>query len=519
MADFHSVIRALVLMVLLVGGSGAVQAELVRVPAQWIFKDSGGLCAPSSTAEGVATCIVERKLLTVAPALVCSSAAIFNANPRYGNATSANYSGRYTSGGTCTNMTAGSFFKGVTCAIGKVKGGADAELLGYPSGYYCEYERVEQVPCDSGLIDNGNGQCVCPTTNALPVDGKCPDCKAGDERQVYTPKGEDFRSGSACMKDLCEVKALGFCSATGGAWQGCTTRVTGAICVPAPPETTVPTETPPPDVTPEEVSLQKRCMSEGKTYGTVNGVGVCLARGAPGGNETDSQGSKTETQTGSDGKVTETVTDVRVQTMQDGTLMVTTTTTRTIDQGGAGEAVETETNVQRGTRSEICTATPGLAACRSDGGGSGGGAVDDGTGDGTGDGSGGGGDRAFGGSCSSGFTCEGDAIQCAIAKEQHKRNCEMYAKTDQSDLFLAAIGGNDPGLEALKKENREVVAVDSLISTERFIGGGCIEDLNVPFGTMGALTIPFSRLCPYLEMMGNIVVAFSMLAAARIIYV
>lgn len=52
---------------------------------------------------------------------------------------------------------------------------------------------------------------------------------------------------------------------------------------------------------------------------------------------------------------------------------------------------------------------------------------------------------SFGGACSSGFQCEGDAVQCALAKEVHQRNCQWFQDPSQAvkDAGAAALAGGD----------------------------------------------------------------------------
>jgi hypothetical protein len=143
------------------------------------------------------------------------------------------------------------------------------------------------------------------------------------------------------------------------------------------------------------------------------------------------------------------------------------------------------------------------------GGGGGGGKGDgDADGDGVKD--------SFGGSCTAGFQCNGDAVQCAMAQEQHKRNCQLIElPTEESKLYdsIKDLKGDQTD----KLEGAETIDIGSLINTSDALGGGsCIGDLNVV--VMGQnVSLPMSRVCPYLGMLGNILIAVSMLLAARII--
>lgn len=133
-----------------------------------------------------------------------------------------------------------------------------------------------------------------------------------------------------------------------------------------------------------------------------------------------------------------------------------------------------------------------------------------GNGDGEGDGS------AFGGSCMAGFVCEGDAVQCAIAREQHRRNCVMFNDPSPESLLYEA-NKNKTGNQTGDNPNNETVSLAGRIDTSDALGGGaCIPDLNVTVWGQ-SLTLPFSTICPSLAMLGNLLVAVSMLLAARIV--
>lgn len=134
------------------------------------------------------------------------------------------------------------------------------------------------------------------------------------------------------------------------------------------------------------------------------------------------------------------------------------------------------------------------------------------TGGGTGDGD----KSGFGGTCMAGFACEGDAIQCAIASEQYARNCKLFDdESAESKLYNENKGktGNQTG----DLPGNETISITGRIDTSDAIGGGgCFGDLSVTvWGT--SVSLPLSNLCQYLAMLGNILVAVSMLMAARIV--
>jgi len=122
----------------------------------------------------------------------------------------------------------------------------------------------------------------------------------------------------------------------------------------------------------------------------------------------------------------------------------------------------------------------------------------------------------FGGSCEANFQCEGDAIQCAIAKQQHIRNCQLFDdKSEESDLYKEEKGKEGKQTEDLEG-NEEIDLSDKLDKTNALGGGSCIGDLSI--AVMGrSVTLPISIICPYLNIFGNILVAISMIIAIRIV--
>jgi hypothetical protein len=139
-------------------------------------------------------------------------------------------------------------------------------------------------------------------------------------------------------------------------------------------------------------------------------------------------------------------------------------------------------------------------------------------GNGDGDGDGDGDESGWGGDCMSGFACEGDAIFCAIAKEQHRRACKLFDdKSAESDVYdaeakkdaLRDVTGDLPG--------NEEIDITGKLSRENVLGGGsCIQNLNIVVGGR-AITLPMTEICPFLGYLGLILVAIASIAAARII--
>lgn len=122
---------------------------------------------------------------------------------------------------------------------------------------------------------------------------------------------------------------------------------------------------------------------------------------------------------------------------------------------------------------------------------------------------------SFGGQCEA-VTCDGDAIQCAIARDQYRRSCQLMDKESAESQLYASNKGKE-GNQTGSLPGNETISLQGRIDTSDALGGGsCFGDLNITVWNQ-AVTLPLSNLCQYLAMLGNILVAVSMLMAARII--
>ncbi|HWW06327.1 hypothetical protein [Collimonas sp.] len=117
--------------------------------------------------------------------------------------------------------------------------------------------------------------------------------------------------------------------------------------------------------------------------------------------------------------------------------------------------------------------------------------------------------------------CTGDAIQCAILRQQRKEYCENSQVTPAKTLYDQMAGGSDPLASTLpSKANAQVVNGTNSIDQSGFLGGGsCYADYQFQYNG-GSLAIPFSDVCPYLIplriaiMLSALVAAYFMLSGA-----
>lgn len=272
-----------------------------------------------------------------------------------------------------------------------------------------------------------------------------------------------------------------------------TATFTGGVCTPGPWESAG-SDGPPVDEETPTPGTKDPKPCEGQS-GHVNGVQVCLPYDSTRGSDGT---SKTNNPDGSSSETTST-------TECKGNKCTTTTTTTNRDSNGNSTGTSTKTDTT--TKEVYCQKNPAAGACKGNG--------TTGGGSGKGDGQEGD-DSEWGGSCTAGWECDGDAIQCAIAQEQHKRACEVFDdKNPDVKLY-----GDEKGKTGIQRgEGGDVGEFDlsNRISVDPIIGSGsCLSDLQIQF--MGKpLRIPLSNLCPYLEMLGNILAAVGMIMAIRIV--
>jgi hypothetical protein len=131
-------------------------------------------------------------------------------------------------------------------------------------------------------------------------------------------------------------------------------------------------------------------------------------------------------------------------------------------------------------------------------------------------------DSAFSkGLCGVPPSCQGDAIQCAIAEMQFQAHCDMVGNSEALKLIgeTAVAGGNLPADHPGNDANviKTNFSLSGMIDQTDALGGGCPSDVTV--SVAGAVvTIPWSRMCGALNLAGSIAVAGCLLAAAMIVF-
>ncbi|MFT4248018.1 MAG: virulence factor TspB C-terminal domain-related protein [Pseudomonas sp.] len=244
---------------------------------------------------------------------------------------------------------------------------------------------------------------------------------------------------------------------------------------------------------PASSASETGCPS-GKVSGTVNGITTCVAAGTDGtATTTQNTTNGTTTTTNSDGSTT-TVTKSGTTTCTSGQC-TTTTTTSTTNTGTDGTSTTTTTSSSTTqSKTSYCSENSSSLQC-----------VDDGS------------DTTFSGDCTSGWVADsGDAVENAMAVEQHTRNCEMLTTTGDVQTEIAtemAKTGNQTG----DNENNSEEDMSGSIDTSDALGGGSCS-LSKTITVRGqSVTLPFDNLCDPLALFGYLLVAVASLLAGRIV--
>lgn len=220
--------------------------------------------------------------------------------------------------------------------------------------------------------------------------------------------------------------------------------------------------------------------------GTVNGISVCVPPKASSGT------TEMETKDNGDGTKTNSKTEVKCENGKCDITKTTTTTNTTTNSTVSSSSVTTTVD-----KSAYCSQNKTAGACKDEKGEN-----SDGNG-------------KFGGSCAAGFTCEGDAVQCAMAKEQHKRMCQaLEPEKDPASFIKQAEAGTDSkSADQLKKESTSINISTDLNTAGYGLSRSCPADprIEMPFAN-ASFTIPFSAACPTLKVLSDVALAITALS-------
>lgn len=311
--------------------------------------------------------------------------------------------------------------------------------------------------CNSGYTQSGS-TCVDPLAQACAA-------LAGQTTYVTVP-GQQSVGGSVCGPTGCGM-AMGspLIRAKNPAGQWITegeATFSGSTCTASAPSAPQAVQDPCPDGQP----------------GTVNDQPVCIPYV---GGEVERETGKSETTTGPDGTKQTTTTSVTSCT---GNSCTTTTTNTTVVNGGTPTTTTTQTEQPR---NEYCQQNPLAPQCK---------------------------ESSFSGSCGAGFSCQGDAVQCATARELHAISCGLKAESPESALYAASANAT-PGPADIPS-NTVSVGPGDLDSSNALGVAACLADL--PLTVAGtSVTLPLSSVCGHLEYLRLMLLAVAYLMAFRIV--
>lgn len=348
-------------------------------------------------------------------------------------------------------------------------------------------------PLASELCKAGTGvRCIVKVADPECTQGRF----AGVGNPYWTCRGKAYYTGGWGVGASCD-------RSTAANGDGSTTPTLPPVeAVPAPddlpPNTAAPTSCPP-----------------GTFEGTVNGTHTCVEDlGRP--STSNSPQTGTTSQTNPNGSTT-TTTTTGTTTCTNGSCTTTNNTSTNITNnpgptcpqgttpsgpnGSASSCTGTSTGTSTQAQVQFCQENPKHVQC-------------------------GKGDGGFGGNCAAGFIATGeDPVLNAMALEQYKRNCAFFEKvpdpTEESQAYdtMKAKGkqGGDQTGDLPDGYKREYSIGPGDFDYSSAIGAQqCFSDRSVSLWGH-SYAIPLSLVCPWLEILGNLLVVVGSLLAARIV--
>lgn len=395
--------------------------------------------------------------------------------------------GSVSSGNTCRSANSNpSYTSVINCGSAQVSG----------TGYFCSQGTLVNTnqcvtyscPSTGGWTLNGTN-CTrneCPGDQTRKPDGTCGCQPWADQQNTWshsypTPLRQWPPPVVRCISS-CEYRGQPFSAnaSTGQVWFS--GGMTGSICSgPDEPEYDPPAGQDPPSDPPSEPETptndESACLRSGGSPGEVNGQPVCLPRDTPG--NPRSPGETNERTTNPDGSTTERTETPVTTCSTEGCTTTTTIVERVCEPGGSPCTTTTTTRTEptdKGSDGEdqgdpFCESNPTDPTCKR---------------------------SAWAGTCGA-FTCDGDAIQCAIAQEQHKRNCELLTDTGDLARADAVAAFNSESAEFDKSTLTTTTPLDS-ISGQTLYASALSDQSYIIHGQ--TITIPFSSLVDYLSYAG-----------------
>lgn len=337
----------------------------------------------------------------------------------------------------------------------------------YPAGYACPANATltgTTCNCNGGYVQDGSACVAEPTEQELL-------CAALNGHTTYASSSGSLMPGAgSCSAVGCMITygdtVIRVKNAQGQTVTEGNATITSSPCT----------------YSAETGSVESACPNGDQ--GQVNGVTVCVPRDdrtnvvetvTQGGSETvekDENGNPTSTSTSTSTKTTSCT----------GGTCTTTTTTNYSGTGGTGSSTTSKSESQ----ADFCRDNPKSAQC-DDGG-------------------------KFLGSCSTSFTCTGDAVQCATAKAVNDQLCKLKEVFEMDSTTQAMVESvlNGTWVED-PKANAQQINVGHF-SQSNPLGSSCPGDVTVSLSGF-SVVLPMSQHCGWLNLIGNLLVAVSLFGA------
>lgn len=361
-----------------------------------------------------------------------------------------------------------------------------------PSGGTLVGNKCQVSACPSGSPDPTTGQCSAPSSctgdqKLDPATNKCK-CDSGKAYNGYTPA---TGSGALVCFNGCESQINNASNqyAVNGqqVWKG-SWNSTGAPCVAG-----MANGTPNPATTNPgsgsgsggtgsgggDGDTSTKCPGNKVPGGTINGKVICID---PSPSNPSTNIGKSETDPDGPGSTPGTTITKKIEC--DGANCTTTTTT----QNGDGTS---NTKTDKQDQKSFCESNPNLTICKDS-------------------------EATAGASCSAPPTCKGDAVTCAILKQQWTLGCMYEVETAESATYSSAKAGTDGFDPDKMRSNAAVVNVSNQFDTSHFLNSSCPQ--AKPITVMGqTVSLPFDASCEGAVWMGRVAVAMTLVMAAIIV--
>lgn len=117
--------------------------------------------------------------------------------------------------------------------------------------------------------------------------------------------------------------------------------------------------------------------------------------------------------------------------------------------------------------------------------------------------------------CDAPPACEGDPVQCAVARSVFEQRCLLTKESDESKAYQAARGASAAAVPGLVVDGGALVV--SQTGRVTLPAGGCPPDFVLPVVQGKTLVIPLSQYCSVFSTLGYIIIALASFFGVRTI--